>query len=129
MAGHKGSKYYNIFLEQQVKLVADNATVISEEGFRLLLEIESRNSIVSAAKELGISYRKAWGLLRDIERSLGFHLVGKQRGGRDGGRTVFTPEGKELLGAYKELISGLELSGKEPIRNFFRSINSISEKR
>jgi molybdate transport repressor ModE-like protein len=129
MAGHKGSKYYNIFLEQQVRLVSDGETIISEEGFRLLLEIEARNSIVSAAKEMGISYRKAWGLLRDIEHNLGFSLAGKQRGGRNGGRTSFTAEGKELLEAYRNLVSGLEMSGKEPIRNFFRSINSITEKR
>ena len=128
MAGHKGSKYYNIFLEQQVRLVSGSDVIISKEGFNLLLEIRKERSIVSAARKLDISYRKAWGLLRIIENSLGFQLVGRHRGGKDGGSTSFTPEGDELLDAYTNLISDLETAGKETIRDFFRRINSIRHK-
>jgi molybdate transport system regulatory protein len=129
MAGHKGSKYYNIFLEHQIRLVSGDITVINEEGFRLLIEIGKDESIVAAAKKLKISYRKAWGMLRDIERSLGFSIAGKHRGGKDGGKTSFTPEGRELLNAYNDLINELQASGKDSIRNFFRRINSIQEQK
>jgi len=127
MAGPKGSKYYDIFLSHQVQLVTEEETLISEEGFRLLLEIGKELSIVAAARNLGISYRKAWGLLREIEYNLGFHLVGKRRGGKAGGRTTFTPEGAELLDAYQELVRNLESTDRESVRTFFRRINHISE--
>jgi len=129
MAGPKGSKYYNIFLKQQIQLVSGDDVIIHEEGFRLLREIEKEQSIVAASRNMGISYRKAWGLLRDIEFSLGFSLVGKRRGGKAGGRTTFTDEGKELLNAYNELINELGSADKEVIRTFFRRINAITDKK
>jgi molybdate transport system regulatory protein len=128
MAGPIGSKYYDIFLKHQVELVtSDEVLVLSEEGFRLLSEIEKEHSIVAAAKNMKISYRKAWGILRDTEYTLGFPLVGKKRGGRAGGRTTFTPEGKILLEAFASMKSELDSSGKEIIRSFFKKINSITE--
>jgi molybdate transport system regulatory protein len=130
MAGPIGSKYYDIFLKHNVQLVtSEDFEVINEEGFRLLREIEKEQSIVAAAKNMKISYRKAWGLLRDIEYDLGFSLVGKKRGGSAGGRTTFTPEGKKLLDAYVSLQSDLNSADKEIIRSFFRKINSINEAR
>jgi molybdate transport system regulatory protein len=127
MAGPKGSKYYDIFLKHQIQLISSGDIIIEEEGFILLREIEKEKSIVAASKNMGISYRKAWGLLRDIESALGFSLVGKRRGGKAGGRTTFTNEGKELLDAYTTLISDLESSGKEVIRTFFRKINDLKD--
>ena len=129
MAGPKGSKYYDIFLKHQIQLVTGKNIIINEEGFRLLLEIEKELSIVAAARNMGISYRKAWGMLRDIEYFLGFSLVGKKRGGKAGGRTTFTNEGKELLEAYNCLIKELEFSDKDIIRTFFRRINAFTEKK
>jgi molybdate transport repressor ModE-like protein len=129
MAGPKGSKYYDIFLRHQVQLVTGEQTLISEEGFHLLLEIGKTLSIVAASKNLGMSYRKAWGLVRQIEYNLGFSLVGKKRGGKAGGRTTFTPEGAELLDAYQKLVSDLESTDREAIRTFFKRINHITETR
>jgi len=127
MAGPKGSKYYDIFLKHNVQLVTGEEVLISEEGFRLLLEIGKTQSIVAASKNLEISYRKAWGLLREIEYNLGFSLVGKRRGGKSGGRTTFTPEGAELLDAYQKLVSDLESTDREAIRAFFKRINHITD--
>lgn len=129
MAGPKGSKYYDIFLKHQIQLISGGNIIIEEEGFILLREIEKEKSIVAAAKNMGISYRKAWGLLRNIESALGFSLAGKRRGGKAGGRTTFTPEGSELLNAYTTLLTDLEASDREVIRTFFRKINDINDKK
>jgi len=127
MAGPKGSKYYDIFLRQRLQLVkTEGDLVINEEGFTLLTEIMDTESIVAASKKMGISYRKAWGLLRDIEHVLGFQLVGKHRGGKDGGKTTLTSEGLELTKAFIKLRQDLEADVRETIRNFFKQINSIS---
>ena len=130
MAGPIGSKYYDIFVKHNIQLITDEDNiVIDEEGFRLLIEIEKEQSIVAAAKNMKISYRKAWGLLRDIEYVLGFSLAGKKRGGKAGGRTTFTPEGKILLEAFTTMKTELEVSDKEIVRAFFRKINSIANKK
>lgn len=129
MAGPKGSKYYDIFLRQQLQLVTkEDDTVINEEGFRLLAEVKKEQSIVAAAKNLGISYRKAWGLLREIESVLGFQLTGKHRGGKAGGKTDLTPEGIELIDAYLNLKTELEEKVHDSIKKFFKKVNNISDR-
>jgi molybdate transport system regulatory protein len=130
MAGQRGSKYYDIFLKQQVQLVTkEDDLIINEEGFRLLVEIKKEQSIVAAARNLNISYRKAWGLLREIESVLGFNLVGKHRGGKAGGKTDLTEEGLELIEAYLILKTELEEKVHDPVKKFFKKINKISDRK
>lgn len=128
MAGPKGSRYYDIFLKQQIELVTkENDLVINEEGFKLLTEIRKEESLVAAARNMHFSYRKAWGLLREIEYILGFQLVGKHRGGKAGGKTTLTSEGEELTEAYAELKRNLEYIVKDKVKTFFNCINRLSD--
>ena len=130
MAGSKGSKYYDIFLKQQLQLVTkENDIVINEEGFTLLAEIKKEQSIVAASRIMGISYRKAWGLLREIEYVLGFRLVGKHRGGKAGGKTDLTQEGMELTGAYNNLKRDLDFAVHDTVKTFFNRINKLSDRK
>ncbi|MCX6255712.1 MAG: LysR family transcriptional regulator [Bacteroidia bacterium] len=130
MAGPKGSKYYDIFLKQQLQLVTkENDIVINEEGFTLLTEIKKEQSIVAASRKMGISYRKAWGLLRETEYVLGFRLVGKHRGGKEGGKTNLTEEGIELTGAYTNLKGDLDSAVHDAVKIFFNRINNISDRK
>ncbi|TDA30719.1 MAG: hypothetical protein DSO04_05465, partial [Hadesarchaea archaeon] len=56
----------------------------------LLLAIEREGSLSGAARKLGMSYRHAWGVVRGLERELGFRLLRTERGGRRGGRSSLT---------------------------------------
>jgi len=47
---------------------------------RLLARVQTGGSIAAAAREIGLSYRAAWGLLRDFEQALNAPLVVKTRG-------------------------------------------------
>jgi molybdate transport system regulatory protein len=130
MAGPKGSKYYDIFLKQQLQLVTkEDDIVINEEGFTLLTEIQKEQSIVAASRNMGISYRKAWGLLREIEHVLGFQLVGKHRGGKAGGKTDLTQEGIELTEAFSNLKRNLDLDVHDTVKTFFNRINKLSDRK
>ena len=124
MAGSKGSKYYNVFLNYELKLRDNEGNVIlNHEGFELLTMIHSLNSIVSASNRMGISYRKAWGIINKVEKKLGFPLVIKQRGGADGGHTSLSPEGLQLLDGYNGLTEQFEVSVKDITQKFFQKIN------
>jgi len=130
MAGHKGSRYYDVFLRYEIWLeTVSHDTVLNGEGFRLLLEIEKSASLVAAAQTLGISYRKAWGLLREIGRHLGFNLVEKRRGGALGGRTILSAEGVQLLTAYRNLHFETDIAMKNIAKVFFNRINDIPDQR
>ncbi len=97
--------------------------MLTEEHFDLLLSIAELGSLMASAGRMGISYRKAWGLLRDSEKTLGLQLIEKHRGGRDGGKSVLTPDGASLVEAYRKLRSGFDASVKLLVKDFFRTIN------
>lgn len=124
MAGPPGSKYYNIFLDYKISLTSkDNFEVFDEERFTLLKQINDHGSLSAAAEAMVISYRKAWGLIHEAEESVGFMLVEKQRGGKEGGRSELTVEGKKLLGAYLELRGEFDAAIHKITKKFFHKIN------
>lgn len=125
MAGPKGSKYYNIYLDFSIYLKhrEDGNPVLTEEHFELLLNIGELGSLAATAERMQISYRKAWGLLRQSEQTLGFALIEKHRGGRDGGNTLLTEEGKNLVESYRALRVEFDSSVKVFVKNFFHRIN------
>lgn len=77
-------------------------------GRRFLLEaIDAYGSINQAAKEINISYRKAWGYIKAMEERLGIKLVTRQAGGRNGGGAALTEEAREFLRKYEALENGI----------------------
>jgi molybdate transport system regulatory protein len=125
MAGPKGSKYYDIFLDFAIflKHKEDNHPILHEEHFELLLNIAELGSLAASAEKMKISYRKAWELVRQSEKTLGFQLIEKHRGGRDGGNSVLTEDGAKLIEAYKELRVEFDASVKRIVKDFFQAIN------
>lgn len=124
MAGPKGSKYYDIFLKFKVWLENTNRESILGDGkFELIDFIDQLGSLKAAADKMEISYRKAWGMLRDAEEKLGFSLVEKQRGGQHGGNSALTEDGKVLIEAYKELLIEFDEAIYQITKKFFNKVN------
>ena len=74
----------------------------------LLRAIERQGSISAAAARMGMSYRRAWSMLRTSEQRLGRSLVETTRGGARGGGARLTQEARELLEAFERIESRLE---------------------
>ena len=69
----------------------------------LLRLVGETGSISSAAREMGLSYRKAWSMVRDLNKAAITPLVVPQKGGEKGGGATLTPAGKNLLDRYDRL--------------------------
>ncbi len=69
----------------------------------LLEAIAATGSITSAAKRLGMSYRRAWLLVDETNRCLRSPAVDTAAGGRKGGGTALTATGVELVRRYRAL--------------------------
>lgn len=124
MAGPKGSKYYDVFLKFKVWLEnTEGESILGNGKFELVDYIDQLGSLKAAADQLGISYRKAWGMLKDAEEKLGFCLTEKHRGGQHGGNSVLTTEGKELIEAYKELLTEFDEAIYQITKKFFNKVN------
>ncbi|MCC7264002.1 MAG: LysR family transcriptional regulator [Candidatus Latescibacteria bacterium] len=67
----------------------------------LLSAIQQHGSIRQAARQLRMSYRRAWEYIRDLEASLQFTVVDTQAGGTRGGGAHLTPRGIALLDTYQ----------------------------
>ena len=77
-------------------------------GRRFLLEaIDKHGSINQAAKDINISYRKAWGYIKAMEERLGVKLIERQTGGRNGGGALLTDEAREFLKKYAAMEKGI----------------------
>ena len=68
---------------------------------RLLRAVEETGSLRSAAASMGMAYSKALGLVKHAEAALDFPLTVRTVGGKDGGSTALTPEGKAWLNTYE----------------------------
>lgn len=124
MAGSKGSKYYDIFLDYNVWLTSkEDRSTLDDEKMWMLKYISTEGSLTAAANKMKISYRKAWGDLNEAEEFLGVQLVEKSRGGSKGGSTSLTKEGQILVDAYFKLHDEINNAIKKITREFFQTIN------
>ncbi len=76
--------------------------VFGPGSYQILKEIEKTGSLRKAASNLGMSYRHAWGLIKEIEENLGVKIITSHRGGREGGESTITEEGIKLLREYEK---------------------------
>jgi molybdate transport system regulatory protein len=90
-------------------------------GRRFLLEaIDSHGSINQAAKEVDISFRKAWGHIKAMEDRLGVKLVERQTGGKNGGGAALTADARKFLKKYETLEKGIQEFVDKRFRKVFR---------
>lgn len=126
MAGPKGSKYYNVFLEYGVWLTSrESEGRLDDKLVRLLSGIQKSGTLRSAADTLGLSYRKAWGDIRKAEKFIGFALVEKIRGGKDGGLSRLTADGMELVEAFHQLHKDFDEAIYRTTKKFFHDLNKL----
>jgi molybdate transport system regulatory protein len=86
-------------------LEKDGQLVFSDYRAGLLRLIQQTGSLAEAAQQTGLSYRRAWGKIREIEENLGEPLVESARGGAGGGRTRLTQRGEQMLAEFDALLA------------------------
>ena len=67
----------------------------------LMEKIKALGSIRQAAIEMEMSYRKAWGLIEQMNAMAGTPLVISQRGGKGGGKAIVTEAGEKYIFLFK----------------------------
>ncbi|HEV8660102.1 MAG TPA: LysR family transcriptional regulator [Thermoanaerobaculia bacterium] len=88
----------------RIRVVAEDGTIALGPGKADLLDAIARTgSIRAAASELGMSYMRAWTLIRTMNAAFRSPLVEKARGGSEQGGARLTPRGEQVLDLYKQM--------------------------
>ena len=90
----------------------DGRRSVGPGKIRLLEAVASTGSISSAGRSLGMSYRRAWMLIDDLNTSFREKLVTTTLGGKEGGGAVLTPFGAEVLKRYRAIEAGAAKAAK-----------------
>ena len=109
-------------LEPRIKLWVekDGSLVLSDYRVRLLRFVAETGSLAKAAQRMGLSYRRAWGKVREIERNLGLSLVESEVGGAGGGGSRLTKDGERLVAIYQRFRRKMERDLGREFRELFK---------
>jgi len=86
---------FKIWLETE-----DKSGILGDGKWKLLKTINETGSLKAAMKQHGLTYRKTWDNLNKIEEIFGFPIINRQRGGKEGGKTELTPQGRAIVTAF-----------------------------
>ena len=104
----------------RITFLDDNGEKFFGEGpARLLRGIEEKGSLRGAALSMGMAYTKALTLLKNAETALGFPLVIRTAGGKAGGGSILTQDGKEWLVKYEAYRDACLQVNRELYMEFF----------
>lgn len=104
-------------IDLEFSLNSLDKTFLIEKRIKLLRLIDQYGSISKAAKEVPISYKAAWDAIDAMNNLAEQPLIITQKGGTNGGGSILSDYGKEMLKIY----SVLETKHKQ----FLESLNEI----
>ena len=88
---------------------------------RLLALIDQHGSLRQAAEAFEMSYRHAWGYLRELERAAGFKFVERAPGAGPRSGMRLTPAGRQFVERYRRFRAGLDTAMRREFERTFRA--------
>ena len=83
--------------------------------YDLLKYIDETGSIQAAAAKMNMSYSKGWKIINRAEKELGFRFLNRCNGGKNGGSSTITPEGRVFMERYHAMVEDM----RRMAQNFF----------
>ena len=86
---------------------------------QLLRKVQELHSLRAAAMSMNMAYSKAWTIVKQAERELGFPLLVSVTGGRHGGGAELSPKAERLLAAYGDYCARMRAFAAEEFGRAF----------
>lgn len=96
-----GEESYRV--KGHVWIEGPEGTLLGIGRVELLEQVRRNGSISAAAREMGMSYRRAWELVDSMNRQFDKPLVIKTTGGRGGGGARLSKTGEQAIALFREL--------------------------
>jgi molybdate transport system regulatory protein len=87
----------------RISIVFESGARIGPGKVALLESIRDTGSISADARDMGMSYKRAWTLLDSMNQAFTEPVTAAAPGGAGGGGAVLTPFGLEVLERYRRL--------------------------
>jgi molybdate transport system regulatory protein len=107
-------------LKVKVRIDFDDAHAVGPGKIALLERMRDCGSLSQAARELDMSYRRAWQLLDSLNTSFNEPVIVTSIGGKGGGGSEITTFGLELIDAYRALEKEMTTRAQQ----FFKSLRT-----
>ena len=115
---HKWDKK-KLAVKSKVWLELNEKPFIGAGRIAVLQAIDRHGSILKAAEETRISYRRIRGALRQMEQAMGLPLVQARRGGKEGGGAEITDSARELIRLFEKQQEGIMEEVNELFKKLF----------
>jgi len=99
-------------VQVSIKLTFADDLALGPGKVRLLELIQETGSISAAGRAMKMSYRRAWLLVDDLNRSFKSPLVVTQLGGTGGGGAELTPLGADVARRYRAIEAKLRAGSR-----------------
>jgi molybdate transport system regulatory protein len=96
---------------------------------KLLEAIDQSGSISQAGRSLGMSYRRAWLLIDDMNRCFREPVVATQPGGARGGGALLTMFGRKLVRDYRAIEAGASAATQALLKEITASVRTTRPRR
>ncbi len=103
-------------IQFRLRVVTDGEIAVGPGKVDLLEAIAATGSITGAAKQLGMSYRRAWLLLDTMNRCFKERVATAEAGGKRGGGTALTPLGNQVVQRYRRIEARAAKAGATDLR-------------
>ena len=98
-----------------LRVVLGGDVVMGPGKAELLEGIAETGSIAAAGRRMGMSYRRAWTLVEEMNGLFRAPLVDAAKGGAGGGGAVLTAEGQRIVAAYRQLEAAATAAGAREV--------------
>ena len=95
----------------------------------LIARIDDRGSISAAAREMGMSYRRAWQLVEAINLSFNQPVVVTATGGKRGGGASVTVFGRALVAQFHAMEDKASSAIAEDLARFNQQLRAQAKRR
>jgi len=116
-------------LVPKIRVLVGAVVAIGPGKANLLQAIANTGSISAAAREMRMSYRRAWLLVEGMNKAFKEPLVGTLTGGGGGGGAHLTQIGKEVLQRYRAMEARAARAVAPDLRSFSALLRTRADRR
>ncbi|ALV04730.1 winged helix-turn-helix domain-containing protein [Roseateles depolymerans] len=106
----------------RMRITQGEQVAIGPGKIALLEALDQAGSITAAAKALGMSYRRAWLLIDELNHALREPAVTTAAGGAQGGGSVLTDSGRALVALYRQIEARAQAHCADDIRTLTKML-------